>query len=378
VLYFPRTLEDVKPNPGETTSGRPTSNYSWSGGFLRISGRFDRSTIARITAPAPRGSTTLHVDKPEALHVGDELRLQQSDTPDNTLAEHLYDNDPSKLDNLNGRTSPAWIVRVTAIDAANKTITIDRPLLCDVLLRWNPVLRSAASTAEDIGVENLTFEFPVTDYKGHFTELGRNAIAFDSTRNCWARRIVIRHADSGIFIRGGYNNTLADITLTSDRQTDRTNTTGHHGIQIGGADTLVDGFHFETHFIHDLTVAAAACGNVFCNGNALDLSLDHHRRAPFANLFTNIDAGLGRDLFRSGGGAALGRHSAAWTTLWNIRTDRPQTWPNGWGPDRMNLVGVTTDQPPVISPDGRWFEPIKPDQLKPTNLYEAQLKRRSF
>ncbi|QNN23254.1 hypothetical protein HED60_13550 [Planctomycetales bacterium ZRK34] len=375
VLYFPRTLEDVKPNPGQTTSGRPTSNYSWSGGFVRIRGRFDSATPARITADAPRGSTTLQVDKPHALQVGDELRLQQSDTPDNSLAEHLYANDPSKLHNVNGHTRPTWIVRITAINADAKTVTIDRPLLCDARPQWNPVLRSAASSAEEIGIENLTFEFPVTDYEGHFTELGRNAIAFDSTRHCWARRIIIRHADSGIFING-YNNTLTDITLTSDRRMDRTNTTGHHGIQIGGADNLVAGFNFETHFIHDLTVASAACGNVFMNGNALDLSLDHHRRAPFANLFTHIDAGLGRDLFRSGGGAALGRHSAAWTTLWNITTDRPQTWPDGWGPDLMNLVAVTTDQPPIKSTDGRWFEPIAPAAIQPVNLYDAQLKRR--
>lgn len=375
VLYFPRSLEDVKPNPGHTTSGRPTSNYSWSGGFVRIRGRFDSATPARITADAGRGSTVLHVDSPDALRLGDQLRLQQSDTPDNTLAEHLYDNDPGKLDNVNGRTGVTWIVRITAIDADAKKITIDRPLMCDVQLRWNPVLRSAASTAEEIGVENLTFEFPVTDYQGHFTELGRNAIAFDNTRNCWARRIIIRHADSGIFIRG-YNNTLADITLASDRRMDRTNTTGHHGIQIGGADNLLTGFEFETHFIHDLTVSSGACGNVFCSGKALDLSLDHHRRAPFANLYTDIDAGLGRDLFRSGGGAALGRHSAAWTTLWNIRTDRPQTWPAGWGPDRMNLIGVTTDGPSFTSVNGRWFEAIQPAELQPANLYEAQLQRR--
>jgi len=70
-------------------------------------------------------------------------------------------------------------------------------------------------------------------------------------------------------------------------------------------------------------------------------------------------------MFQSGGGAALGRHSAGWETFWCIRAQRIQKWPGGWGPDLMNLVGV---QP------GRWFEAIEPARLHPRNLYEAQIR----
>ncbi|MDP6544115.1 MAG: glycosyl hydrolase family 28-related protein [Phycisphaerae bacterium] len=34
ILVFPKPLNDIKPNMGSTTSGRPTSNYSWGGGFI--------------------------------------------------------------------------------------------------------------------------------------------------------------------------------------------------------------------------------------------------------------------------------------------------------------------------------------------------------
>ena len=77
-----------------------------------------------------------------------------------------------------------------------------------------------------------------------------------------------------------------------------------------------------------------------------------------------------------GGGAALGRHSGAWETFWNIRARRPQRWPQGWGPDRMNLVGVQTDQPSMMAPAGRWSESIAPRTLRPQNLHKAQLQRR--
>ena len=34
ILFCPKVLEDVRPDMGATTTGDPTSNYSWSGGFI--------------------------------------------------------------------------------------------------------------------------------------------------------------------------------------------------------------------------------------------------------------------------------------------------------------------------------------------------------
>ena len=41
--------------PRRTTGGRPTSNYSWSGGFVEIRGRPRSRLLARVVAPAERG-----------------------------------------------------------------------------------------------------------------------------------------------------------------------------------------------------------------------------------------------------------------------------------------------------------------------------------
>ena len=111
-------------------------------------------------------------------------------------------------------------------------------------------------------------------------------------------------------------------------------------------------------------------------GRGLDLALDHHKYAPHANLFTDLDLGQGSRMFQSGGGADLGRHSAAYETFWNIHARQPQSWPKGWGPDLMNLVGVRSNGTSETNRAGRWFEAIDPGVLKPANLYDAQRARR--
>jgi hypothetical protein len=113
------------------------------------------------------------------------------------------------------------------------------------------------------------------------------------------------------------------------------------------------------------------------NGSGVNLSLDHHKRANHANLYCNLDAGNGSDLWRCGGGASLGKHAGAWTTFWGIKTDQPVAWPrNSFGPSMMNLVGLHTQQAQAISEQGKWFEVIDPDQLEPRDLHRAQLERR--
>jgi hypothetical protein len=42
----------------------------------------------------------------------------------------------------------------------------------------------------------------------------------------------------------------------------------------------------------------------------------------------------------------------------------------------MNLVAVTTREPQVIEPNGKWLEVIDPQAIRPQNLHHAQLERR--
>jgi hypothetical protein len=48
--------------------------------------------------------------------------------------------------------------------------------------------------------------------------------------------------------------------------------------------------------------------------------MDHHRAAPYAILWSNINLGIGSRTFESSGdGAGNGNHSASFSTFWNVR-----------------------------------------------------------
>jgi len=375
-LFFTKELEEVRTNMGATTAGRPTSNYSWSGGFVWARGSYGSKDLATITQPARRGAMMVAVSTTDGLAIGQTIEIEQRDEPTNTLAAHLYAGQPDDTAKLLGKTHASLTARITAMDAAAKTIRIDRALRFDIESRWTPKVLRFEPTVTGVGIESLRFEFPQTPYMGHFTERGRNAIAFTQVADCWVRDVAIDDCDSGIFARGRYC-TFSDIVLRSGRTPDAAlKCTGHHGFEFDDDDNLLTRFRFETRFVHDICVCRCA-GNVTSSGFGVDLCLDHHKYAPYANLFTDLDAGAGTRLWRCGGGAKLGKHSGADETFWNIRAAKAQSWPpKDFGPDRMNLVGLTTDQPAEMSAEGKWFEPISPKELSPQNLHAGQVEKR--
>lgn len=362
ILVCPIPLNEIRPDWGATTGGDRTSNYSWSGGFVWIRGEMQNKALTKIVRVAQRGDQELTVGGTSKLSLGQQVIVQVKDTPpDNSLAAHLYDGDSGEIDNLHGKTHAYLICRITAIDPGSDTIWIDRPLRFDIQMEWSPVVKGLSPTVTESGVESLGFEFPPTPYGGHFKELGQNPIAMSGVMNCWARDLEFINPDSGIFVNGVFC-TVRGITVKSVRPPDEKGYTGHHGIYFGGDDNLFTDFDFQTKFIHDLSVSHCA-GNVLENGRGVDLSFDHHRRAPYENLYTNLDAGQGTRLWMSGGGYALGKHCAARGTFWNIRTELPVSQPpKTFGPPSLNVVGLRGSEGQAV--------------VEPLNLREAQLKRR--
>ena len=374
ILFCPTPLNEIKPNWGATTSGKRTSNYSWNGGIVWIKGNSRGKPLATITAEAPRGAQSLAVSSAEKIRVGQRIQIVESDTPDNSLAAHLYSGDPGPTQKLKGSTRATLVCRVTKI--SGHQLFIDRPLRCDCKLQWNPGVRSFEPSVTESGVEQLGFEFPNTPYAGHFTELGFNAVAMTGCSDCWARDLRIVNADSGLYLNGNFC-TAQNIVIESARKTDRTGSTGHHGVSFSGADNLFTAFDYRTQFIHDISVDGCASGNVIAGGKGVDLCLDHHKRTCYENLFCNLDAGVGTHLWRHGGGADLGKACAARGTFWNIRAQKEQSWPPAeFGPTSMNLIAVQTSKPSELNPAGKWFEAIKPEALVPQDLQQAQLARR--
>lgn len=373
-LWFPTPLETINPDPRFTTDNRPTSNYSWAGGFIWVKGERDTNDPRAVTADAQRGEHVLTVASTEGLAVGQRVSLDLTDDADRSLLAHIHAGPPDELVNIDKPYKTRLVSRITAIDGDR--VTLERALSTDVRGCWSPRLSVFTPTVREVGIESLSFDFPNTDYEGHFTELGYNGIAFSRASDCWVKDVTMHNADSGVYLSGAMFTTIDGITFTSERAW-KDRATGHHGVNMG-IDCLLTNFDFQTHFIHDVTVDHGQCRNVVKNGRAINLSLDHHKRGCYANLFTNLDAGKGDELWRCGGGAKLGYHCAAWGTFWNIRADQPLSWPRrgNWGPDLMNLVGLTTNDPSTLDPDGRWFEAIPPAALEPADLHASQLQRR--
>jgi len=375
VLFFPKRLNDVKPDWGETTTGRPTSNYSWSGGFIWFKGSLGRRTLASVTANAQRGDTVIRVSDTENLRVGQRVEVLETDTSQNSLADLLYSGDAGDTSKLLGTTRASIVCRI--LKMSGNDITLDRPLRFDIRGEWQPRVVSFEPTVSGCGVEDLGFEFPLTPYEGHFTELGYNALTFTGVSDCWARNLRIKNADSGIFANG-YFCTIQSVVYESERTPDKQfGSTGHHGFGFEGEDNLFTDFDFRTQFIHDITVDHNASGNVSAHGKGVDLCFDHHRRGVNENLFTDIDAGSGTHLWRSSGGDSLGKHAAARNTFWNIRSARPQDYPpSDFGPASINLIAVETKQASEKNINARWFEAISPEKITPRDIHAAQLARR--
>ncbi len=373
-LLFRKPLEELRPKPAKTDGKQTTTGWSWGGGLIMIGGSEAKPRNAvRVAAPAPRGATSLTLER-AAFKPGEEVVLLVQDDAAKSLLKYLYHGQCGKLSGLNN-----WrcrqVFRITA--AAGNTVTLERPLRFEVRPEWQPELAAFLPGVTDVGLEGLNFEFPATRYGGHFREVGFNPVEIGpGAAHCWLRDLRIWNGDSGPYIRGTFC-TLDGIRLGADPQRKSAQGhTGHHGITSYGHDTLITNFVVETQFIHDLTVQSAM-GCVFCAGRAENLCMDHHRWAPYENLFTDIDAGEGTRLFSSSGGGERGNHTAAGATFWNLRTRQPAAKPKSLGQDAIIIVGVNLREKKESLPAGMWFEAIPPERLQPPNLYDAMRKKKA-
>jgi hypothetical protein len=378
VLYFPKGLDELFPKEKKNSSGKPTSAHSFSGGFLTVEGELRVELVTPIVAVTRRGDRTVTVADASKLKTGQRVVVGVSETPDHSLKTYLYNDDPGDIRKAK-QLNTQMVLRIVSVKG--EQVTFDRPLRFETRAEWKPEIRSFNPTVEKSGVESLGFEFPEMRYRGHFAENGANAIELKRVTNCWVRNVRIHNADLGVNVVGSHN-TVDGVLLTASEGRPilvgkEIGMTGHHGIQCKGSeDNLVTRFDFRAPYLHDLSVEDAS-GNVFSQGRGVNLCLDHHKDMPYENLFTDIDCGLGLRIWMSGGGASLGRPSAGWGTLWNVRADRPLTLPPPeWGVRTINIVGLATEQPSQMDLDKIWLESIPPAKLYPQDLYQAQLKRR--
>jgi len=375
ILYFPKSLTDVV---GEGKTHAPGNSWSWSGGFITFEGWDVGEKITSVTAPARRGSSTLTVASATNLKKGQYIRVLLWNT-NGTLGQHLNGGQKEAAKDLMDKKLIDFCSRIKSIHG--HTVTLERPLRTDIRLEWKPLIYAHSPSVEDVGIEDVTLEFPAIPYSGHHVEPGFNAIEFSGLSYGWARRLKIVNADSGIFLRTETKFcTVDDIEFVasparlrkgygSDSGEPQTLMVGgHHGVAATGfaQDNMIRNFHMNFRFIHDLSVASMAAGNVFVHGQGVDMSLDHHRKAPFENLFSDLEAGEGSRLWESGGDEADGPHSGARETFWNIRSRHAQKLPD-WALEG-NFVGVLSGVARQNDPNGNWIDPIAPGRIVPASL----------
>ncbi len=373
VIIMTKELEDVKPNMGHNLGGRPCSMYSWSGGFIWVKGNIEKEKITSITADTKRGLNELAVLSSVKLLKGQRITIQLTDDKQKSLLNHLYANDTGNTEKI---SHPVKIQMINSIaEIRGDKVILKRPLRYDIQKSWSPIIKTFSPDVKEVGIEDLSIKFPVKPYKGHFTERGMNGIAMNDVSDCWVKNIRISNCDSGIILKEGIFCTVDGLVIDSERRFTK-RTTGHHGVTLG-IDCLVNDFDFKTHFIHDFTVGKLVSGNVIKNGKGINLSLDHHKTAPNENLFCNLDAGDGSEIWRCGGGPKIGKHCGTGETFWRIKARKKIQWPpEKFGPDRINLIGITTDAESIKNLNGKWLEAIPPEKLLPIDLHEAQLKKR--
>ena len=370
-LLFTSSLADLR-GLGEL----PASNeLSWSGGLIQIQPQAREANgeqrLGAITMTAHRGDRRLRVANAGAMHAGDILFLRLNEDPSRSLEQHLL-GDPGRQEAAQSSCVSHvfdWTFEVAAVDG--DALTLTQPLRTDVRLEWAPSVWRM-SVIREVGIEHLGIEFPVTAYPGHHRERGFNGVDFShNVVNAWIRDVTMTNCDSGVFVgRRSKWLTITGLHFTSARKPDGRGDRAHHGVVLSAcSDVLVADMNFGNDFIHEFTITHRATGNVLSGPvHAVNLDLDHHRDAPFENLFQDL---AGDVRLQAGGSKCYGPPSGARNTYWAIDLASP---PPPWlGAGAVVVGGLPSSVKEQRGP-GAWIERVP--ALQPRDLRAAQWRRR--
>jgi hypothetical protein len=228
--------------------------------------------------------------------------------------------------------------------------------------------------AKEVGIEDLTFQFPETPYPGHFKEHGSNGVNFENCQDGWARRLRFVNADSGIFVSNSQHITVREIEFAAydgRSSLNQEGIIGHHAVDFmhGSSLCLGEEISFTNKFFHELGIEHGANANVYSHCAGLDIVLDHHQPNVHGNLWTDIDVGKGIHIWINNS-----RGSTMDEVYWNIRSAKDIPYP----PFNLKniVVGITGPGLEIRGTNAPWAEVIAPADLKPPNLFRAQLEKR--
>jgi hypothetical protein len=419
-LYFPRPLRYL-PNPPELKELRlylkqlnkrqrekahnidlAFSQYSWSGGYIwaQVPGERVKPYLTQYDSePSPiaqptqgqRGESTLVVDDARALKAGQIININwyNRDGKDSPLLTTLYPGievTGSHHWNFPNRPLVSQASRVVAVEG--NTITLNDVLLHDINGLTTDITQKAY--LQNVGVENLTLEFPPSAYIAHHVEQGYNGIFLTRVFDGWVKDIDIVNADSGILTEESANVSIVNVTTKGDHK-------AHYTVAMGDThNILTQNLKVRNPAIHPLSFNTFATKSVYSQCEVYhNPILDQHSGANHQNLFDNITLYAELDerqlaerfypAFKGGGASYWKPTHGAGNSFWNINVlfsnglgSRQPITLNGMqdGPN-ANVIGVHGNTTVAVEygPNAN-IKRVNQPMVEAPSLYQYQLQQR--
>jgi hypothetical protein len=353
-----------------TGGGRQFMTVHGSGAVAAATG----AVAATVTDPyVPAGATTLHVDQPAAVSVGDAVLVQR---PVTAAWVHFMGMDTLTRNGapqtwLAPGTNETWQRTVMAV--TGNALSLDIPLSDSIDAQYAPgasVVRSSfPGRITQVGIEDIQFVSPVRALGEEFA-----FARFDAAADGWVRRTVVHNFTNGIWLGPGVKRfTVEDTTLSHDPTTYVTSE-APFDIWIEGSETLVQrtassgGNKIWYYATQVLTVGPNVLLNL--NGSGTTSHVTGHQRWATGLL---VDSGnvAGGITFQDNGTLGSGEGwSMGWGVVWNTKSDVLVQAP----PGAMNWsIGVTGSGG---SGAGLGTYESQNAPVRPASLYLAQLCER--
>ncbi|WP_316767739.1 DUF4955 domain-containing protein [Pedobacter frigiditerrae] len=234
---------------------------------------------------------------------------------------------------------------------------------------------------EECGIEDILFTSNWKTYNEEFIhhknaihDYAYEAVGMEYVKNSWVRNCEFRDWNEGLFIRSGYQVTVANVDFKGKK--------GHASIHARtGYGVLIKNCNFNGAQHHGAGTGYSAVGTVITQCTlGEDQNIDIHSGQPFATLYDDIKGGV----FYNLGGPEPGHpHHGKQLVLWNFQHQsiKDQAY-NFW--DLSRRRNYTIAQPLLVGFQSNrkvTFENVGLNQnqgkaVLPKSLFEAQLALR--
>ncbi len=388
VLAMPRPMAEMQLPPefektrqylvknNKRVRGKLFSLFSWSGGILwtQLPERHTRHLGAAVGGT--RGGHVVTLGTPVRIEPGTIVRLtwKNPDGPDGSLLTHVFGGHALEVGQRLYENPDRKLIgqELTVVAVRGREVVVKEPLMHDVRPAWQCGLETR-DWLREVGLQGFRVEFPDTEYAGHHTEAGYNAIYLQDLAHGWVRDVAIHNADSGILSDGCVNVTVAGVRCTGRA--------AHYCVLVGNCRrVLVRNFDFQAPALHCPSFNTGAQRCVFTHGRVHEARLDQHCGLNHQNLFDDLQVtcGRARDLFRHGGAGYWKPTAGAFNTFWNVCVTLGEGGKTGLkDAPAARIVGLVTDPPIELDyGPGAYIEGLNRPGLAVPSLYEYQLKAR--